>query len=463
MCSTFPLSAMTFLAVALSLALLPPQNKPSGVARPATDVVAFVDVTVIPMDRERVLEHHTVVVRGDRIIAVTPASQARVPAGARRVDGRRKFLIPGVAEMHAHLLPQAPPELNERLLFLFAANGVTTVRGMLGAPAHLELRARAARREIVSPTIYSSSPSLNGTTAPDWRTARALVSAHREAGYDFLKIHPGIRREVFDSLAAAAQRAGIRYSGHVPADVGLAHALASRYASIDHLDGYVEYLASATPADAPGFFGVNLTSRVDESRIADVVRLTRAAGTWMVPTQSLMEAFLSRAAPEELAARPEMRYMPPAMVAQWTQQLRNFQSQAAVSAETAARFLAIRSALIRDLHRGGVGILLGSDAPQVMMVPGFSVHAELRAYVQAGLTPYQALETGTRNVAAFFGALDEFGTVQVGRRADLVLLDANPLSDIANFRRQSGVMLRGRWLPRAEIDARLTRYASPPQ
>lgn len=453
---------MIILSIALSLALTLPQDASFAAARSAADsVVAFVDVTVIPMDRERVLEHHTVVVRGDRIIAVTPASQARLPAGARRVDGRGKFLVPGVAEMHAHLLPQATTELNERLLFLFAANGVTTVRGMLGAPAHLELRARAARREIVSPTIYSSSPSLNGNSASDWMSARALVIAHKQAGYDFLKIHPGIQREVFDSLAAAAQRAGIRYSGHVPADVGLARALALRYASIDHLDGYVEYLARATPADAPGFFGINLTARVDESRIAEAVRLTRAAGTWMVPTQSLMEAFLSRAAPEELAARPEMRYMPPAMVAQWTQQLRSFQSQAGVSAETAARFLAIRRALIRDLHRGGVGILLGSDAPQVMMVPGFSVHAELRSYVQAGLTPYQALETGTRNVAAFFGALDEFGTVQVGRRADLVLLEANPLVDIANFGRQAGVMVRGRWLPRAEIDARLRSYASP--
>lgn len=430
-------------------------------ARAAESAIAFVNVSVVPMDGERVLANQTVLVRGDRIVALGPSATVQVPPGARRVAASGKFLVPGVAEMHAHLQPQGPVSLNERLLFLYVAHGVTTVRGMLGAPAHLLLRARAARGEIVSPTIYTSGPSLNGRSVPDPRAARALVTLQREAGYDFLKIHPGIGREAFDTLAATATRLGMRFSGHVPAAVGLERALEARYASIDHLDGYVEFLAGPGAGPA-GFFGVAVAGVADETRIADAVRRTKESGVWVVPTQSLMETFLGPAPAESLAARPEMRYMPPAMVAQWTQQRRGFQSQAPQPPGNVERFLALRRKLLRELHRAGVGIALGSDAPQVFMVPGYSVRAELRSYVEAGLTPYEALETGTRNVARFFGAEEEFGTIAVGRRADLVLLDANPLADIGNFARQAGVMVRGRWLPAEEIARRLAAYSATP-
>ncbi|MEK6769276.1 MAG: amidohydrolase family protein, partial [Gemmatimonadota bacterium] len=202
--------------------------------------------------------------------------------------------------------------------------------------------------------------------------------------------------------------------------------------------------------------------RVDESRIAEAARITREAGVWVVPTEALMESFVGSEPPEEMARWPGMEYLPAAMVRQWIQQLTNFRSQGAWTPERAERFLAIRKRLIRELHTAGVGILLGSDAPQVMNVPGFSIHRERRSYVAAGLTPYQALETGTRNVARFFGAEREFGTVEAGKRADLVLLDADPLADIGNFRRQAGVMVGGRWLPREEVERRLATIAAAP-
>lgn len=431
---------------------------PSGAQEPPT-VVAFTNVNVVPMDRERVLADQTVVVRDGRIAEIGPAARVRVPDDALRIDGRGRYLAPGVAEMHAHIPGgNASPAWVERVLFLYLANGVTTIRGMLGGPSHLTLRDRAARGEILSPTIYTSGPSFNGNSATNPEVARRMVEEQRAAGYDFLKIHPGVPRVAFDTVAATAQRVGIRFSGHVPLEVGLERALEARYASIDHLDGYLEWLAGM-PRGPSQWFGLNLAERVDESRIAQAARITREAGVWVVPTEALMESFVGSEPPEEMARWPGMEYLPAAMVRQWIQQLTNFRLQGAWTPERAERFLAIRKRLIRELHTAGVGILLGSDAPQVMNVPGFSIHRELRSYVAAGLTPYQALETGTRNVARFFGAEREFGTVEAGKRADLVLLEADPLADIGNFRRQAGVMVRGRWLPGDEIQRQLRGYA----
>lgn len=434
-------------------------SRPGPPQSPA--LVAFTNVTVVPMDRERVLADQTVVVRGDLIAEVGPAGRVRVPNGATRVDGRGKFLMPGVAEMHAHIPGgRAPPDFVERVLFLYLANGVTTIRGMLGAPAHLELRARAASGEIWSPTIYTSGPSFNGTSVTSPDAARRMVEEQRAAGYDFLKIHPGVSRAAFDTLAATAQRLGIGFSGHVPVEVGLVRALEAHYASIDHLDGFLEYMAGAGPAEPSGWFGLSLIDRVDESRIAQAVRRTRDAGVWVVPTDAVMESFVRDEDSEISAGGLGMQYMPAQTVRQWVQQKRTFDAQSTATAEQRRRFFAVRRRLLRELHAAGVGIVLGSDAPQVMNVPGFSIHRELRSYVEAGLTPFQALETGTRNVSRFFGVPEEYGTVAVGRRADLVLLDANPLEDIGNFSRQAGVMVRGRWLSAEEIRRRLEAYAA---
>jgi cytosine/adenosine deaminase-related metal-dependent hydrolase len=422
------------------------------------NVIAFTNVTVIPMDRERVLRDQTVVVRGERIAEIGPAGRVRVPRGATVVDGSGKYLLPGVGEMHAHIPSPQNPAFQERVLFMYLAGGVTTIRGMLGNPQHLELRERAARGEIWSPTIYTSGPSLNGNSAPTPEAARRMVEEQRAAGYDFLKIHPGLSRAAFDTMAHTAQRVGIRFSGHVPAQVGLERALEARYASIDHLDGYVEWLAGPGASGPTGLFGFNFTDQADHSRIAEVVRRTREAGVWVVPTQTLTETMAGEASPEEMAGWPGMRYLPPQMVEQWTTQVRNFRSQA--DPERMGRYLRLRRELIRQLHAGGVGVLLGSDAPQWMNPPGFSIHRELESYVASGLTPWQALETGTRNVARFFGAEREFGTIEPGKRADLVLLEADPLADIRNFARQAGVMVRGRWLGAGEIRRRLDAFVS---
>lgn len=426
-------------------------SRPAAQQPPAAVVIERVNV--IPMDRERVLPDQTVVVEDGRISAITSPGAASVPEGATRVDGRGRYLIPALAEMHAHVPGgQASVPAAERVLFMYVANGIGTIRSMLGDPAHFQLRERAARGEIVAPAMYLSGPSFNGQTAATPQAAAARVAEQKKAGYDLLKIHPGVPRAGFDALAAAAAGEGIRFAGHVPADVGLARALEAKFWTIDHLDGYVEALAGAGAPPAQ-LFGINLVDRVDESRIPALVKATRDAGTWIVPTQILLENWYGPDTIETMRAWPEMRFASAAEIGQWVATKQ--ENMKAYPPDQRQRFIALRRRLIEALHDGGVGILLGSDAPQTWNVPGFSIHRELATYVASGLSPFEALVTGTRAVAEHLGTTGSAGTVAAGKRADLVLLDGNPLEDISSTSRIAGVLIGGRWIPRDEIDRRL--------
>jgi imidazolonepropionase-like amidohydrolase len=425
-------------------------------------VYAITDVTVVPMDRERLLPGRTVIVRDGRIAAVGPARSTRVPAGAVRIDGRGRYLMPGLAEMHAHVPAGNDPQWTKDVLFLYAANGITFARGMLGAPAHLELRSKLDRGELTGPRLYTSGPSLNGNSVATPEDGRRMVAEQKAAGYDFLKIHPGLDRARYDAIAAAAREHGIPFGGHVPDAVGLSRALEAGQATIDHLDGYMPLLLrDGSPAGESGFFGYDLTDQVDERKISGAALRTRQAGVWNVPTDSLMHHMLLPGLGEaELLAREEMRYVPRAMLAGWKQARAGLRAQPDYDPARAARFIAVRGKLIKALHDAGAGLLLGSDAPQVFNVPGFSLHRELSYLVQAGLSPYQALSAGTREVARFLGTPADFGTVETGRRADLILLEGDPLRGVANLQRRAGVMIGGRWLAEAEIEAGLAAIAA---
>jgi imidazolonepropionase-like amidohydrolase len=359
--------------------------------------------------------------------------------------------------MHAHV-PGSRQGIGYRddVLFLYVANGITTVRGMLGDASHLKLRETLSRHEIVGPRLVTSGPSFNGNSVSGPAQAERMVREQASAGYDFLKIHPGVPRDAYDAIAETANELGIAFAGHVPADVGLLHALESGQATIDHLDGYVQALVP-NPADAGGgLFALDLLPQVDDSRIDVVVAATRDAGAWVVPTETLLENFAAAANINSIDARPQNAYLPRSVRSRYLQAL----SGNAIDAAAASQYLDLRKRIIRELHAAGVGILLGSDAPQIFNVPGFSAHRELASYVAAGLSPFEALKTGTVNPARYFGREDESGTLSPGKSADIIWLSANPLTDIANTQSIQGVMLRGEWLDRLTLDAGLAKIAA---
>lgn len=416
---------------------------------------AFLNVNVIAMTEDRVVEAQTVIVQNGVITVIDDVDGVPVPKDAVVVDGTDRYLMPGLAEMHAHVAETGSQDLN-RDFALFVANGVTTVRGMLGRPSHLELRQQLLEGEQFGPRLFTSGPSLNGQSVNSPADGVRKVRAQHAAGYDFIKIHPGLSASEFAAIALAANELGMPFAGHVPASVGLAGALDAGMATIDHLDGYI---AALMPADSDvsggygGFFDVLLADQVVAERIEEVVRRTVAAGTWNVPTQSLVEQLVNQTSVSDLANRPEMRYMPRATVDRWVQAKQSQLNERGFSPEVGARAIELRRRIILALHEAGAGLLLGSDAPQIFNVPGFSLHHELEFLVAAGLTPFDALRTGTTAAAEFLGT--NTGAVAVGKEADLVLLDANPLIDIGNSRRVHGVMLRGDWFPYADIEDRL--------
>ena len=414
----------------------------------ADAVTAFVDVTVIPMDTERSLPGQTVLVRGDRIIAVGPSASVAVPGGARRVDGRGKYLTPGLAEMHGHVpQPGGNTQYTEDVLFLYLANGITTVRGMLGAEGQLDLRRRIARGELVGPTLYLAGPSFNGNSVSSPEGAVEMVRAQKAGGWDLLKVHPGLTRAEYDAMARAAAEEGIRFGGHVPEEVGLVHALRMGQETFDHVDGYVEYVGGA---DGP----------MDPAKLDSAVRMTREAGAWVVPTMALWEVLYTTLDLDSLRAFPELRYAPPQQVTAWVNAYNQRRGSPQFDMATSRRIIEARQQVLAALHRGGAGILMGTDAPQQFSVPGFSLHREFPRMRAAGMTPFEILATGTRNVGAYFQRHDAFGTVAVGRRADLLLLDADPLADVAALQRIAGVMARGRWFAGRDIQARLDAIAA---
>lgn len=449
--------SIVLLLIALFCALsAAPVNADSAKTR------AFVNVHIVPMDEETVLRDRSVVIEDGRITAIHDADSWQPDGDMTVIDGGGGYLLPGLAEMHAHVPGEdTPMQLREDILFLYLANGITLARGMLGEPWHLTLREKLADGEITGPRLVTSGPSLNGNSVDSPEAGARMVREQADAGYDFLKLHPGLSRAEFDAIANAADEAGLSFSGHVSVDVGLDRALEAGYGSIDHLDRYLRPLVPEETIESmdPGFFDYRIAPEANRSAIPDLAERTREAGVWNVPTESLMENYLLAEVDGIRERRPEFRYVPDRMVEGWIERIEAVRQSDDYDREAAKAFMDVRRDIIRALHEAGAGLLLGSDAPQVFNVPGFSIHHELALMESAGLTPYEVLRTGTVNPARFLDRASERGTIRPGRQADLILVDDNPLESLAALQEPRGVMIRGQWFPREALESRLEAIA----
>ena len=430
------------------------------------EAVAFENVTVLTMDEERRMEGQTVVVEDGLITRVGAAGSVEVPAGARRIDGQGRFLMPGLAEMHAHVppTPNPPRELLEDYMFLYVANGITTIRGMLGQAYQLELADELEDGDLLGPTFYVGAPSINGNSAPMPDDAERLIRAHASAGYDLQKIHPGVSRESWDRMVAVAEEVGLTYGGHVPADVGLEHALATGMSTVDHLDGYVTAVASEGVQAQVSTGAISLGGLVEgaeEARIQEIVRQSLEADVYVVPTQYLWESLYAGRDPDEYLGLPEMVYVSSGQREAWRQQGSGGPQG---TPEELEAFFDLRDRILVELADAGVGILMGTDSPQLYNVPGFALHREIAEMEGAGMTRDQILRSGTVEVARYvgdhLGLADNFGTVAEGNRADLVLLEEDPLEDLDHLTGRVGVMVRGHWVSAEEISAGLDALAA---
>ena len=251
-------------------------------------------VNVVPMDKEQVLANQTVVIKNGTITALGP--NVKYSKDALVVDAKGKYLIPGMAEMHAHVPPIDDLEPMKDVLFLFAANGITTIRGMLGHPKHLVLRDMVNSGEVLGPHFYTTGPSFNGLTIKTPEAAEALVRSQKKEGYDFLKLHPGLNKETFPAIVSTAKELGIPFVCHVSYGVGIWRAIDADYSTIDHLDGFVEGLVpgiDTIPETHAGLFALYIASRADTTQIPRLTKGLKDHHIWVVPTQSLAERWFA--------------------------------------------------------------------------------------------------------------------------------------------------------------------------
>ena len=408
----------------------------------------FENTTVITMQGEEVLANHSVLVEGDRIMAVAPAGELQVPEGSTVVDGSGKYLMPGLAEMHGHIpSPNSPQAYTENVLFLYVAAGITTVRGMLGYPNQLELKEKINEGLIMGPNLYLAGPSFNGNSVSSPEQAVEKVRQQVKEEWDLLKVHPGLTRAEYDAMANTANELGIRFGGHVPEAVGLLHALEMNQETFDHIDGYIRYFEAS---DKP----------ITQAQLQEAVQMTKDAGAWIVPTQALWNTIIGASDLDAQKNFDELKYMPPQMIQSWINSVEQRIPDSQEGRETAMLHAENRRKLLKAMNEHDVNILMGTDAPQLFSVPGFSIHRELEEMVAAEMSPYEIIKSGTYNVGQYFSNEDDFGTIAEGQRADLILVNENPLEDVGHIRNHSGVMVQGKWLSKEEIDKQLEKIST---
>ena len=453
-------------------------------SRPPTELtLALTRVTVIDATGAPPLPDRTVVVSAGRITAIGPSQTTPVPEGARVIDGSGRYLIPGLWDMHVHTMREGRAP---RFFPLFIANGVTSVREMGTFPDSLEYWRHRAAEGMLAPRIAAAGHIVNGPPpegatrpppdqpTPAWvfslavstpEEARAAVDTLAARNVDFVKTYSDLPREAYFALAEAARSRGIPFAGHVPTAVTAAEAADAGQRTMEHLHGTMEacvpdwdrrlqqLIALLRHPDA-GSDSITAAARVANKQLFDsyspelcapLFARFRAKEVYHTPTLVQLRGLGRRQ--EQAAQRdPRMRFVPPSVRARW-------QPRAGTDA---LRLRAVHSAYVRllgEMHRSGVPILAGTDASdEAYVFPGFSLHEELETFVRAGMPPMQALQAATRNAARAVGLEHTLGTIEVGKQADLVLLDANPLESIRNTQQIRAVILDGRLLDRAALD-----------
>jgi len=430
---------------------------------------AFVGVNVVPMAEETVLSNYTVITAQGRIQAVGPRSGVQVPEGVPVVDGSGLYLAPGLADMHAHPMTQYDMDA-------YLVSGVTLIRAMWGEPAVLELRAKVKNGDIPGPRIHAGSRIVDGTPVIHYGTERVVapedaervVAHYQDQGYDFIKVYSNLSLEAFDALSAAAKRHGIPLEGHIPDEVPTEHAFEHMRAA-EHLTGIgkaslvdgAEHLPRWAPvfaafATSLGTGEAKLDNHYDGTKLKQIAQAAREANFWSIPTLITIRG--TGLSPEKVAfetQREAFQYTDYAVRTFW--QLGGLFKQGWTEATYRGSDILLEHemAQVKALHDAGAGLLLGTDSqnPWAFLVSG--VVDELGLFVDAGLTPFQAIQTGTTAAAAYMGEEGTAGIVATGARSDLVLLRNNPLDDVNAYREIVGVMAGDQWLDRPALDGLL--------
>lgn len=398
--------------------------------------IAFVGVTVLDVSSGQRLPDRTVLVREGKIESVSPSKEVRVPRGYTRIAGRGRTLIPGLVDMHVH------STVTDADALLHLANGVTSVRDMCGFPWTLRVREKIQAGRLLMPNRAVTGHILNATPMDFYATvvrtpeeARQVVREQKAAGYDFIKVHNVLPKGVYQAILDEAAKLGIRVVGHIPHTVTVAEAIQGGQLTLEHFKGYI--------------LDRNLTLTSE-----DYVAATRGTAAWNCPTfYNYRGGLKGEEAKRLIETAEEMRYVPVRTRRRWLQRAETY------TGDGEEKVFTLSQQIFRDLLPTGARFLAGTDSGggYSNMVPGFALHEELRLLEKNGLSALDALRAATIHAAEALEQESEVGTIEAGKRADLVLLAADPLASVANLRPPAGVMVRGVWLDREALDAILVR------
>ena len=411
------------------------------------------------MDREGIVPDRTVLLRGDRIADVLASRQAKISKNCTLIDGHHRYLIPGLVDSHVHL-PLHGQADQLLVLQMLLANGITTGINMEGSPEILELRNQIRAGKVIAPTLYTTGIFIQQPAFMSSEQVKREVVAEKAAGYDFIKVHGELTKEAYDTLFETAEKEGIRVVGHVPSNLGIDAAL-GRQSLIVHAEEYL-YSYFQFHRDLP-----TNSTEIDQM-VKDISKRTAESGTWVSPTLSVFRQIIFQAADlDALLQRPEMRYMPRHLTTGDAVGATDFgwyppgnpyvkRWQPEKIPYLRAQYSAMQR-LTAGLRDAGVRLLAGTDPFVPCVIPGFSMKEEVEQLYEAGLTPYEVLQTATSNAARFLGTSHDVGTITKGKIADLVLLNANPQQNVENIFLQEGVMLHGKWFPEDQLQDELVK------
>lgn len=437
---------------------------------PQTYVIT--NVSVITMTNEQVLPDQTVVVEKGIIKSISPSATFRAGRGVDVIDGTGKFLMPGLFDMHTHFFYEQGDHINtnETELKLMLANGITTARIMAGHPSYLEAKANVKNGKWIGPELSVASPQLAGKwpfptefknyeLVDSEEKAREAVRKFKKEGYDAIKVTFMITKPVHKAIIDAGAREKIKVVGHVGPIVMLPQALEA-HQQIEHMDMFIETLLPDTSYNhGQSVSDYNIYSKAAwetvphlmESKIPALAKSVKDAGIYVTPTNYF---FVSNAglplSDEQIKNKPDYNYIPSKLREEkW--KYRDSYLKKMAPLESRGKYVRIRKQMVNELWKAGVPLMAGSDAPEFFVVAGFAIHDELKTMVDAGLTPFAALQTATINPATFLEMNKRTGTIEVGKEADIVLLNGNPLTDIDNTRSISGVSSGNKWLNEGEL------------
>lgn len=455
---------MFYKSIAIFILSLPALAGCSG----AADITAFKNVHLVPMTDEKIIKNQTVIVEGNRIKEIGLYDKVNIPKKANVIDGSGAYLMPGLADMHVHLKGKWPLPQS----YLYLANGVTTVRDLDGGEYILQWRDEINAGQRVGPAIYASSPIIRG-----YEKNPAELVAKYKSRYDCVKLYSYFSKTDFEKAMQTAKAHDVYTVGHIPFAVGLDGAIAAGMNEIAHVEEldfeFIEFdrtrelkpaewwpyiISSAVKQnERSGINNRNLKAK-QQARLQEVISKLQSAGIPVCSTLSVGSVIVQKLCePTTFLERPQNRYLPLNYKEAFSQGEEKHQMQFKGNKDAALFKYDLDKTLLAELHRAGISIILGTDAGTGGMgiVPGFSIHDELRILTENGFSPYEAIATGTVNASNVVKAMtgrDEFGTIEAGKRADFILVNQNPLDAVTHIRDHRGVMANGKWYARADLE-----------